>query len=176
MDPATGLPVVDEEKCTACGACVKACPKGVIELRNKGPRGMRVYVQCINKEKGGVARKACKVACIGCGKCAKVCAHDAITIANNLAYIDFTKCKLCRKCVAECPTGALVAVNFPVPKAKPAATSAAVAPATPVAPAAKGEKPAAAPAATKPAAVSAKEAPAALASEKKTVETKEEQK
>ena len=168
MDPATGLPVVDEEKCTACGACVKACPKGVIELRNKGPRGMRVYVQCINKEKGGVARKACKVACIGCGKCAKVCAHDAITIANNLAYIDFTKCKLCRKCVAECPTGALVAVNFPVPKAKPAA---------PVAPAAaKVEKPAAAPAATKPAAVSAKEAPAALRSEKKTVETKEDQK
>ena len=167
MDPATGLPVVDEEKCTACGACVKACPKGVIELRNKGPRGMRVCVQCINKEKGGVARKACKVACIGCGKCAKVCAHDAITIANNLAYIDFTKCKLCRKCVAECPTGALVAVNFPAPKAKPAAAAA---------PAAKVEKPVAAPAATKPAAVSAKEAPAALASEKKTVETKEEQK
>ena len=25
MDPQTGLPVVDEEKCTACGACVKAC-------------------------------------------------------------------------------------------------------------------------------------------------------
>ena len=32
MDPATGLPVVDESKCTACGACVKACPKKVIEL------------------------------------------------------------------------------------------------------------------------------------------------
>ena len=30
MDPATGLPVVDEEKCAACGACVKACPKAFL--------------------------------------------------------------------------------------------------------------------------------------------------
>lgn len=116
MDPLTGLPVVDEEKCTACGACVKACPKSVIELRNKGPRGMRVFVSCINKDKGAVARKACKAACIGCGKCAKVCAHDAIVIENNLAYIDFTKCKLCKKCVAECPTGSIHTANFPVIK------------------------------------------------------------
>ncbi len=114
MDPVTGLPVVDETKCTACGACTKACPKGIIELRNKGPRGMRVFVSCVNKDKGGVARKACCAACIGCGKCAKVCAQQAITVENNVAYIDFTKCKLCKKCVAECPTGAIHAVNFPV--------------------------------------------------------------
>ena len=175
MDPQTGLPVVDQDKCTGCGACAKACPKGVIELRNKGPRGMRVYVQCINKDKGGVARKACKVACIGCGKCTKVCAHDAITVTNNLAYIDFTKCKLCRKCVAECPTGALVAVNFPAPKPKPAAAPAAVA-AKP-APAASAAPAAPAPAASEPAKPAApatvKPAPAA---EKKTVETKEDQK
>lgn len=124
MDPATGLPVVDESKCTACGACTKACPKGIIELRNKGPRSMRVFVSCVNKDKGGVARKACSAACIGCGKCAKVCAHDAITVENNVAYIDFTKCKLCKKCVAECPTGAIHAVNFPVLKPKPAAPAA----------------------------------------------------
>lgn len=27
----TGLPEVDQDKCTACGACVTACPKAVIE-------------------------------------------------------------------------------------------------------------------------------------------------
>lgn len=116
MNPETGLPVVDESLCGACGACVRACPKGVIELRKKGPRSMRVFVSCVNKDKGAVARKACSAACIGCGKCAKVCPQEAITLENNLAYIDFTKCKLCKKCVAECPTGALHAVNFPVLK------------------------------------------------------------
>lgn len=123
MDPYTGLPVVDEEKCTACGACVKACPRHLMELRNRGPRGMRVYVACSNKEKGAVARKECSVACIGCGKCQKTCPHDAIVVADNLAYIDFNKCKLCRKCVDVCPTGAIHAVNFPVKK-QPAAAPA----------------------------------------------------
>ena len=121
MDPATGLPVVDETKCTACGACAKACPKHIIELRNKGPRGIRVFVSCVNKDKGAIARKACTAACIGCGKCAKVCAQEAITVEDNVAYIDFTKCKLCKKCVAECPTGAIHTVNFPVLPPKPAA-------------------------------------------------------
>ncbi|MEA5007072.1 MAG: Fe-S cluster domain-containing protein [Rikenellaceae bacterium] len=114
MDPRTGLPEVDESKCTACGACVKACPKMIIELRNKGIKSRRIFVSCVNKDKGGIAKKACAVACIGCTKCQKVCAYDAITITSNLAYIDYNKCKLCRKCVVECPTHAIWEVNFPV--------------------------------------------------------------
>lgn len=113
INPQTGLPEVDQDKCTACGACVKACPKMIIELRRKGIKGRRIYVSCANKDKGGVARKACAAACIACTKCQKVCAFDAITIENNLAYIDAAKCKLCRKCGVECPTGAIVEVNFP---------------------------------------------------------------
>ncbi len=112
----TMLPEVDEEKCTACGACVKACPKNVIELRKKGPKSRRIYVSCINKDKGGITRKACSVGCIGCLKCQKVCAFDAIIVENNIAYIDYTKCRLCRKCVDECPTNAIVALNFPIRK------------------------------------------------------------
>ena len=37
---------------------------------------------------------------------------------NNLAYIDYEKCKLCRKCVLECPTGAIHELNFPPRKEK----------------------------------------------------------
>ncbi len=142
VNPETGLAEVDPDKCTACGACVKACPKHIIELRKKWPKNRAVYVSCVSKDKGAVVMKACKAGCIGCGKCVKVCPFGAITIENNLAYIDSQKCKLCRKCVNECPTGAIVLKGMePLPK-EPKAPAA-----KPEAPAAKPEaKPAAAPA------------------------------
>ena len=148
INPETGIAEVDAEKCTACGACVKACPKKIIELRKKWPKGRAVYVGCVSKDKGAVVMKACKAGCIGCGKCEKVCAFGAITIENNLAYIDSQKCKLCRKCVNECPTGAIKLVGMePLPK-------------TPKAPAAKAAEGAAEKAETpaaKPAAVAEKQ-------------------
>lgn len=113
MNPVTGLPEVDDDKCTACGACVKACPKFLIELRRQMPKNRKVYVACRNTEKGAIAKKSCDVACIGCGKCEKVCEFSAITITNNLAFIDSDKCKLCRKCVSVCPTNSIIEVNFP---------------------------------------------------------------
>lgn len=118
INPETGLPEVDEEKCTGCGACAKACPRHIIELRKKGVKGRRVYVRCVNKDKGAAAMKACKAACIGCGKCEKECQFGAITIENNVSYIDADKCRLCRKCVEACPTHAIIAVNFPAPRPK----------------------------------------------------------
>lgn len=147
VNPETGLPEVDEDKCTACGTCVKACPKNIIELRKKGPKSRRVFVSCVNKDKGAVARKACINACIGCGKCAKECPFEAITVENNVAYIDYTKCRMCRKCVAVCPTGAIHELNFPPRKPAAPANPATVKPEAAAAPkvAPKAEAPAAAP-------------------------------
>jgi Na+-translocating ferredoxin:NAD+ oxidoreductase subunit B len=113
MNRVTGLPEIIDEKCTACGACVNACPRKLIELRRKFAKERKIYVACMNEENGGVARKSCEVACIGCGKCQKECAFDAITIVRNLAFIDSGKCKLCRKCKPVCPTNSIIEVGFP---------------------------------------------------------------
>ena len=118
MDPLTKLPVISDDKCVACGACVKACPRQIIELRKKAKKDRKIYVACSNCDKGGPARKACRVACIACSKCFKVCEYDAIVIKDNLAYIDATKCTFCRKCVTECPTNSIIELNFPPRKPK----------------------------------------------------------
>ena len=140
--------------------------KPIIELRKKWPKNRAVYVSCVSKDKGAVVMKACKAGCIGCGKCEKVCAFGAITVENNLAYIDPQKCKLCRKCVNECPTGAIRLVGMePLPKEPKAPAAAKTAPAAAkAAPAAEKAAPAApkaAPAAEKAAPAAAKVAPAA---------------
>lgn len=143
MNPETGLPEVDAEKCTACGACAKACPRGIIEIRLKGrvvkDNARRVWVSCVNKDKGAVANKACAAACIGCGKCQKVCKKDAITIENNLAYIDPAKCIACGLCYNECPKKAIHA-SFTVPAPRPKVVPEAAQQAAPAAPKAEQQQ------------------------------------
>ncbi|MBN7772421.1 RnfABCDGE type electron transport complex subunit B [Clostridium aminobutyricum] len=102
-----GLPIINSSKCTGCGKCESVCPKKVIELV---PIGSPVTVSCNSKDKGALARKLCRVACIGCGICAKNCQHDAIKIENNLAIVDSTICSTkCSEttCLFKCPTGAI---------------------------------------------------------------------
>ncbi len=120
MGDETKLPYVIDDMCTACGACVEACPKNIIELRKKNKKDRKIFVSCVNEDKGGAAKKACDVACIGCKKCFKVCPFEAITVENFLAQIHHDKCKLCRKCVLECPTNAIHEINFPERKVRPA--------------------------------------------------------
>ena len=133
MDEATGLPVVITDKCTSCGICVEACPRDIIEMRPKKKRDLKIFVGCLNEEKGGFAKKACSVACIGCSKCYDACPKDAILIENNLAYIDPEVCTLCRKCVPVCPTHSIIETNFPPRKEKKTAakSNAKVEPARP---------------------------------------------
>lgn len=101
-----GQRIVIEDKCTGCGACVKACPRSLIELV---PVSKKVHILCASRDKGPLAKKNCgnTTACIGCGICSKKCPVQAITIVNNLAIIDYAKCINCGICAKACPTKAI---------------------------------------------------------------------
>ena len=101
---ADNLPIISKEKCTACGKCVAACPKQVIEL---GLMSKAVVISCHSRDKGIDVKKKCQVGCIACGICVRTCPVDAIKIDNNLARIDHSKCIVCGLCVKKCPTSAI---------------------------------------------------------------------
>ena len=95
-----GIAHIDPDKCTACGACVKACPRSVISLM---PESQNVIVRCRNSDVARAARAVCMDACIGCGRCKKECKYDAIVVENGYARIISEKCTRCGECAAVCP-------------------------------------------------------------------------
>ena len=95
------MAVVDQDKCTGCGACAAVCPKHVIMIQTAGPD--KPVVMCSNCDRGPVAMKECATACIACGMCQRNCPSDAIHVTDNLARIDYDKCTGCGTCVAKCP-------------------------------------------------------------------------
>jgi len=101
---ADNLPIINKEKCTACGKCVAACPKQVIEL---AVESKAVVISCHSRDKGADTKKKCQVGCIACGICVRTCPVDAIKIDNNVARIDHAKCIVCGLCVRKCPTNAI---------------------------------------------------------------------
>lgn len=55
----------DQDRCAACGACVRVCSKGAILIWHG-------CYAAVDREK-----------CIGCGKCAKICPADCITLKER---------------------------------------------------------------------------------------------
>jgi len=95
-----GVAAVDYDKCTACGACVAACPKRIIKLI---PFNATHWVGCVSVDKGAVTRKNCMIGCVACGLCKKNCPEGTIEISDFNANIDYNKCTSCGECVKVCP-------------------------------------------------------------------------
>ena len=107
-----GVAVVDRAKCVGCGLCVKACPRGLIELV---PESKHVSVQCSNQDKGPIVKKVCSAGCIGCGMCQRQCEYDAIHVADNLASVTYENCVQCGKCAEKCPAKVITPPLGPSP-------------------------------------------------------------
>ncbi len=102
-----GIPIVDSEKCTACGKCVSACPKNIISIEDASEK---YYVKCLSRDKTSIVKNACKVGCIGCKICEKL-SKGAFIVEDNLSKLDYSKlgdATTLKLCVEKCPTKCII--------------------------------------------------------------------
>ncbi|MEP0368293.1 MAG: RnfABCDGE type electron transport complex subunit B [Cyclobacteriaceae bacterium] len=99
------LPVVDLDKCTACGDCVEVCPKDLFSLQ---PISRRLWVNCRSLEAGDGVLDDCEVGCTACAKCAVDAPPNVIEMVNNLPVINYSENHQTRKPIERCATGAIV--------------------------------------------------------------------
>jgi Na+-translocating ferredoxin:NAD+ oxidoreductase RNF subunit RnfB len=110
-----GVARVISDRCTACGKCVTACPRQIIDMV---PETARIHVLCSNQDKGGVARKACEHACIGCKKCEKFFTDGGMVVKNFLARVDYDKAPDDPAVINECPAGSIKYIELDKPETK----------------------------------------------------------
>jgi len=106
---AYGLPVVDVAACTACGDCVRACPKDLFEII---PLDQWLLVQCRSALEGDAVLESCSVGCTACGKCVIDAAPGLITIERGVARVHYEYNGLADVAATRrCPTGAITWVE-----------------------------------------------------------------
>ena len=60
----------------------------------------------------GGGSKICPNGCIGLGSCMVVCTHEAISIQNGVAVVDYNKCAGCGMCTQTCPKNIIKLIPF----------------------------------------------------------------
>ncbi len=102
-----GLPVVIEDKCTACNVCVTTCPRDIMALI---PRSQNVFLGCISQDKLKAVKSVCKVGCFACKICTtkKVTETEAIVMDGNLPVIQDIHSDDLYKAFEKCPANSYV--------------------------------------------------------------------
>ena len=101
---------VDARKCVGCRLCSITCPNKIILMDYSVSTAA---VLCKNTDKGAVVRKKCSRGCIACMKCVRECPTGAITVVENLARVDQSKCSGCGHCAEICVSKCIRMGNGP---------------------------------------------------------------
>jgi ferredoxin len=83
---ANGIAEVNPDACTGCGLCVKACPRAIIELI---PRVHKIFLACVNHDRGNRVLQYCTVGCTACTQCVKATPSGAVVMENSLPVLDY---------------------------------------------------------------------------------------
>ena len=98
------LPVVNVDRCTACGDCVEACPRDLIDLL---PVTQHLLVQCRAPLAAEAARRICSAACDACERCVAD-APGLLRMHDNLPeLIPGSSAIPDPRATFRCPTGAI---------------------------------------------------------------------
>ncbi len=83
-----GLAGVDYTACVGCGACARACPRGIISMISFSTDTLYA-ITCSNQEGGKEVKAVCTTGCIACNACTKKC--DLIRMEGKLPVVDYTR-------------------------------------------------------------------------------------
>ena len=72
-----GFPVIDFNRCTACEACVRACPTGAIQATTAVPTRRVLSLSY--------------AACIQCGECVTACGDQAVSVSTSVEIAAYSR-------------------------------------------------------------------------------------
>lgn len=67
---------------------------------------------CIAAAKLGGGDKLCPDGCIGLGTCVSACPFEAISVIDDVAAVDYSKCRGCGLCAAVCPKNIIELIPY----------------------------------------------------------------
>jgi electron transport complex protein RnfB len=109
-----GVAVVNPDACTGCGLCVGACPRSIIDLI---PRVHKIFLACVNHDRGSRVNTYCTVGCTACTLCVKATPSGAITMGNNLPVLDYASAENFIVASYKCPSSCFADLVKHRPKA-----------------------------------------------------------
>ena len=110
---ASGVAVVNTDRCNGCGDCVEACPVGLIVPAAEPPALAIICSEAQNPE----GDRPCPDGCTACGDCERACPRGALSVPpGGLPVWDAMLCDACGNCVEACPHSVLTLLPGSGPK------------------------------------------------------------